>query len=112
MILETHQTFDQSDVWTKGQKDKTTKSQQVKKERKKDKKKHRDKEIKRQKDRKTKIPSDKTTKRTDREFNFVISGQFRTLAMFLKQREKSAWSQNDDTSLNRTEGIICIGSKV
>ena len=36
-----------------------------------------------QKDEKTRRPSDKTTKRPEREFNIVMSGQFRTVAMFL-----------------------------
>ena len=35
-----------------------------------------------QKDKKTKRPSDKTTKRPERDFNIMMSGQFRTHEMF------------------------------
>ena len=55
VIVLTLETFDQSDVWTKRQKDKKTK---------------------RQKDKKTKRGIDKET---NREYNIVMSGQFRTL---------------------------------
>ena len=79
MRLQTLQTFDRSDVYTKRQKDKKTKRQK-------------DKKTERQKDRKTEKQKEKKTKGQKdkrqipkREFSIATSGQFRTLAMFLRE---------------------------
>ena len=53
-----------------GRKDKKTKRQK-------------DKKTKRQKDKNTKIQKDRKTQKTKRDPYIVMSGQFRTLAMFL-----------------------------
>ena len=70
MTLETLQTFDRSDVWTKRQQRKIQKDKKTK-----------DKKTTKEKDKTTKRQKDKRQS-PKRVFNIATSGQFRTIAMF------------------------------